>query len=93
VRTPKTWKAMLAKLAGTGLKLSDDYAMKRPPRGFEGVEDAEIAAVLRLNSLICRRPIPDERLGTPALIADLETFAGDALPLLQFGWSAVIDSR
>jgi uncharacterized protein (TIGR02453 family) len=93
VRTPKTWKAMLAKLAGTGLKLSDDYAMKRLPRGFEGVEDAEIAAVLRLNSIICRRPIPDDRLRTPALVADLETFARDALPLLQFGWCAVIDSR
>ncbi|MFZ0210497.1 MAG: hypothetical protein WAL59_31070, partial [Roseiarcus sp.] len=59
----------------------------------EGVEDAEIAAVLRLKSLICRRPIPDDRLGTPALIADLETFARNALPLLHFGWSAVIDSR
>ena len=93
VRTPKTWKAMLAKLARTGLTLSDDYAMKRPPRGFEDIEDAEIAAALRLKSIICRRPIPDDRLGTPALIDDLETFARDALPLLQFGWSAVIDSR
>jgi uncharacterized protein (TIGR02453 family) len=93
VRTPQTWKTMLAKLAGTGLKLSDDYAMKRPPRGFEDVEDAEIAAVLRLKSIICRRPIPDDRLATPALVADLEAFARDALPLLQFGWSAVIDSR
>ena len=62
VRTPKTWKAMLAKLAKTGLTPSDEYAMKRPPRGFEGVEDAEIAAVLRLKSIICRRPIPDDRL-------------------------------
>ena len=93
VRTPNAWKTMLTKLAGTGLKLSDEYALKRPPRGFEDVEDAEIAAVLRLKSIICRRPIVDAQLGTPALAVDLEAFARDALPLLQFGWSAIIDSR
>jgi len=93
VRTPKAWKTVLAKLAGTGLKLSDEYALKRPPRGFEEVEDAEIAAALRLKSVICRRPIPEAQLGTPALLAELEAFARDALPLLQFGWSAVLDSR
>jgi uncharacterized protein (TIGR02453 family) len=93
VRTPQAWKTVLAKLAGAGLKLSDEYALKRPPRGFEDVEDAEIAAVLRLKSIICRRTIPDERLATPALMTELEAFASDALPLLHFGWSAVIDSR
>ena len=93
VRTPQACKTMLAKLAGTGLKLSDEYAMKRPPRGFEDVEDAEIAAVLRLKSLICRRTIPDEQLAKPGLVGELEAFARDVLPLLHFGWSAVIDSR
>jgi uncharacterized protein (DUF2461 family) len=67
--------------------------MKRSPRGFENVEDAEIAAALRLKSIICRRAIPDELLAKPALIAELEAFARDVLPLLEFGWSAVVDSR
>jgi uncharacterized protein (TIGR02453 family) len=93
VRTPKAWKAVLAKLAKAGLKPSDEFAMKRAPRGFEDVEDEEIAAALRLKSIICRRAILDDRLATRALVADLEAFARDALPLLEWGWSAVVDSR
>jgi uncharacterized protein (TIGR02453 family) len=93
VRAPKPWKSMLAKLGKAGLKPSDEHAMKRAPRGFEAVEDAEIAAALRLKHIICRRPIADDRLATPALVADLERFARDALPLLEWGWSAVVDSR
>ncbi len=93
VRTPKAWKATLTKLAKVGLAPSDEFAMKRAPRGFEDVEDTEIAAALRLKSIICRRPIPEERLAAPALVGDLEAFAKDALPLLEWGWSAVVDSR
>jgi len=92
-RAPKTWKAVLGKLAKAGLKLSDEFATKRAPRGFEIVEDQEIAATLRLKSIICRRPISIERVAAPALIGDLQVFAKDALPLLEWGWSAVVDAR
>ena len=43
-RAPKAWKQMLAKLDKKGLAPSDEYAMKRNPRGFEEVEDADVAA-------------------------------------------------
>src|SRR5580658_5192865 len=61
-RSPKSWKQMLGRLAKAGLKPSDEYAMKRNPRGFEQVDDPELAAALRLKSIICRRPIADARL-------------------------------
>jgi len=93
VGSPKAWKQMIAKLAKAGLKLSDEYAMKRAPRGFEDVEDPEIAAALKLKSIICRRPIADAKLADPTLVADLRDFAKDALPLLEWGWSAVVDER
>jgi uncharacterized protein (TIGR02453 family) len=93
VRTPKAWKQMIAKLAKAGLAPSAEHAMKRAPRGFEDVADAEIAQALKLKSIICSRPIETAKLRDPALVADLAAFARDALPLLEWGWSAVVDSR
>ena len=61
-RAPKSWKQTLAKLDKQGLAPSDEYAMKRNPRGFEEVEDADVAAGVRLKSIIVRRPLPDKRL-------------------------------
>ena len=93
VRTPKVWKAMLAKLDKSGLAPSQNYAMKRNPRGFEAVEDEAIAAALRLKSLVVRRPIAQDRIASPALIDDLVDFAHAALPLLAWGWDAISDAR
>ena len=92
-RTPKPFKQMTAKLLAEGLHLSDGDALKRPPRGFEAVEDAEIVAALRLKNFICMRPIAEERIGAPALAEDFCAFASASLPLLQWGWDALADSR
>ena len=92
-RAPKAWKQALAKLAKNGLALSDEYALKRNPRGFEDVADPEIVAGLRLKSFIVRRPIADARLGEAKLVGELVGFAKDALPLLTWGWDAIADAR
>ena len=55
-RAPKVFKAMTAKLGKMGLALSEEDSLKRAPRGFEAIDDAEIAAAIRLKSLICLRP-------------------------------------
>ena len=93
LRAPKTWKQTLAKLAKAGLSPSQDYAMKRLPRGFEAVEDEEIAAAVKLKSIVVTRPIADKRLREPALAAEIAAFAKDAMPLLEWGWSAGVDAR
>ena len=92
-RAPKAWVAMTAKLAKRGLELSDEYAMKRAPRGFEDVADPVIAAALRNKSFIASREIADSRLAARGLVDDLQAFARDAMPLLEWGWSAVVDAR
>ncbi|MBV8474755.1 MAG: DUF2461 family protein, partial [Hyphomicrobiales bacterium] len=84
---------MTAALGGAGLKLREDTAMKRAPRGFEDVADPMIAAALRNKSFVCSRPVPSERIATPALVDDICAFAGEAKPLLEWGWSAVVDVR
>jgi uncharacterized protein (TIGR02453 family) len=92
-RAPKAFKAMTAKLAKTGLGLSDEDSLKRAPRGFEAVDDAEIAAAIRLSSLICLRPVAARAIKSPALADDFCRFGRDALPLLKWGWDALADSR
>ncbi len=92
-RAPKAWTKATARLAAAGLALSQEYAMKRAPRGFEDVADPLVAAALRNKSFICSRPIADSRLSAPGLVGDLQAFAGDAMPLLEWGWSAVVDAR
>lgn len=92
-RAPKAWSAMTARLAEANLTLSNDYAMKRAPRGFETIADPKIAAALRNKSFICSRPIADGRLAAPGLVDDLAAFARDVAPLLEWGWSAVVDER
>ncbi len=93
VRAPKAWRAMTAKLAKGDLTLEDEDAMKRAPRGFEDIEDPQIAAAVRNRSFICSRPIAAARLAQPGLVDDIVAFARDALPLLEWGWSAVVDER
>ncbi len=92
-RAPKTWKAMLAKLAKHGLAPSQEYAMKRNPRGFEAIEDEAIAAALRLKSIVVTRPIAEPRIAAPELADDVAAFARAALPLLTWGWDAISDNR
>ena len=92
-RDPVGWKRMLAKLAKSGLALSDEYALTRLPRGFEGNGDEELVAGLKLKSIVCTRPITEEEIGGPGLIPVLVAFAKDALPLLEWGWSAVVEER
>ena len=40
-RAPKAYKHMIAKLETRGLALSEEDALKRAPRGFEAVDDAD----------------------------------------------------
>jgi uncharacterized protein (TIGR02453 family) len=92
-RAPIAFKRMTAKLEANGLSLSQDEALKRPPHGFAGTEDSEIAAAIRLKNFICLRPAAERRIREPALVADFCAFAAESLPLLQWGWDALADSR
>ena len=92
-RAPKAFKAMTAKLRKVGLALSEEDSLKRAPRGFEAIDDPEIAAAIRLKSLICLRPVTTSAIASPALADEFCAFARDALPLLKWGWDALANSR
>ena len=90
---PKPFRAMTAKLKKAGLGLSAEDSLKRAPRGFEAIDDAEIVVAIRLKSMVCRRRVAAAAVASPALVDDFCAFAADALPLLKWGWDALADSR
>ncbi len=92
-RAPKAFKQMTATLARTGLALSDEDALKRPPRGFENVDDPEIVRATRLKHMVCERPVSEAMIRGPTLVDDFCALASDSLPLLKWGWDALSDSR
>ena len=92
-RAPKAFKAMTAKLKRAELALLAEDSLKRAARGFEPIDDPEIAAATRLKSMICQRPVAEAAIASPALAGDFCAFAADALPLLKWGWDALADSH
>jgi uncharacterized protein (TIGR02453 family) len=92
-RAPRAFKAMTAKLKKAGLALSAENSLRRAPRGFGAIDDPQIAAATRLKSMICLRPLSEAAILSPALVDDFCAFAADALPLLRWGWDALVDAR
>ena len=86
-RAPKAaFRAMTARLKKAGLNLSAEDSLKRAPRGFEAIEDPEVAAATRLKlRSVCARSLRGGDLASPALADDFCAFAADALPLLKWG--------
>jgi uncharacterized protein (TIGR02453 family) len=93
VRAPKEYEKILKGLDKAGIGLRDDESLTRLPRGFESVSDPTVAAAVMKKSFIGSRPIDEARLSSPELVGDLVAFGKQALPLLQWGWSAIVDER
>jgi uncharacterized protein (TIGR02453 family) len=93
VRAPKAYTKMIGALKKAKIEIDDEEDMKRLPRGFETVKEPEIAAALMKKSYIGSKPIAAARLRGPGLIDDLVGFGKQALPLLEWGWDAIVDER
>jgi uncharacterized protein (TIGR02453 family) len=93
VRAPKDYQKIVAGFAKAKIEWRDEGALKRLPRGFEMVAEPKIAAAIMKKSFIGSRPIEAARLASPRLVDDLVAFGKQALPLLQWGWAAIVDER
>lgn len=71
------------------LSLDSGDSLTRAPRGFEAVTEPDLAAALRMRSLIFRMPVPEADIFTAGLADTLAGFAEQALPFLRFAWNAV----
>jgi uncharacterized protein (TIGR02453 family) len=92
-RAPKTYSKMLTALDKASLALSDEYDVSRLPREFADVTDPIVAAGVKKKSFICSRSIAAAKLKSARLVNDLVAFAKDSKPLLDWGWSAIVDER
>ena len=86
---PKKFLAMEKKLHAKGLELSREEALARLPRGFEEAANHPAPWALKQKHFTVRRALTEAELGQPSLINKIVAFAGEAMPLLKFGWEAV----
>jgi uncharacterized protein (TIGR02453 family) len=86
---PERFRAMSARLAEAGLTFDTQWSLKRPPREAAGITDADLVAALMMKSIVVRRPLAEATLYGPELVQDCTSFIASALPLLDFGWSAL----
>jgi len=92
-RDPVAYRAMLAALSGAGLALAEAEMLTRLPRGFDAVTDPDLAAAIRRKSFLTRLPVEAALVETPAFVEAIERFAGNVLPLLHWGWGALVETR
>ena len=90
---PERWLAMEEALGEASLSLSRDAALARMPKGFEHFADSPVARVLKFRNFITSRQIPPARIFEAGLVDDVIAFAQAALPLLDFGRSAIDRAR
>lgn len=86
---PEKFRNVVMKLAQRGMALDADDTLKRLPRGFEDVEEPDIAAAVKLKGYTVMTPLETQDVMDAALLDKLEEYAGAALPLLEFGWEAL----
>jgi uncharacterized protein (TIGR02453 family) len=82
---PAEFRAMVATLKKKDLVLDGEGALKRMPRGFEHITDAELAAAVRNRHFVVRHTINPTAIHKPGLADDIVDFTLDARPLLDWG--------
>ena len=82
---PAEFRGMVAALKRSGLELGSEGSMKRMPRGFEQVQDADLAAAIRNRHFVVRHPIDPVSIHDAALVDELVDFTQRARPLLDWG--------
>ena len=88
---PDKFRAMVKALKKNGLELDTEGCMKRTPRGFEHVTDADLFAAIRNRHFVVRHAIDPAGIHGPALVDELVDFTVHARPLLD--WGRAIEGR
>ena len=89
VAAPGRFRSMSAKLTEAGLVFDPQWSLKRPPREAAGITDADLVAALKLKSIVVKHSLADATILGNGLVQECAGFIASALPLLDFGWSAL----
>ena len=85
----KKFGAVAAALKKAKLELGSEAQLTRVPRGFETLKGGPLDGVIRLKSFIVEEPLPDQLVMSPKLTDAIVDFTKRAMPLLNFGWTAL----
>ena len=85
----KRFLGVTAALKKGKLELGTENQLTRLPRGFEALKDGPLDGAVRLKSFIVEEPLPDKLIASPKFAEAVTAFTKRALPLLDFGWSAL----
>jgi uncharacterized protein (TIGR02453 family) len=85
VTRPSEFRTMVSSLKKNSLRLDDEEALKRLPRGFEHVTDPELGAAVRNRHFVVRHAIDPAGIHSPGLADELFDFTLRAKPLLDWG--------
>jgi len=78
-------------LMAAGCPVSSDSTLTRPPRGFEAAKGTPVADYVCWKSFTAHAALTDREMQSPAVVDRIVDFARLALPLLEWGWSAIED--
>jgi len=84
VEEPDEYRAVVAKLKKSGLTISDNDRLKRTPRGFETVTDADLLEAIRNRHFAVRLEIDPESITRADLADRLVKFTEQARPLIDW---------
>lgn len=82
---PAEFRKLVTALKKNGFELETEGRMKRAPRGFEEVADADLAAAVRNRHFYVQHLIDPATIHSPALADELVDFTLRAKPLLDWG--------
>ncbi|MBB5702679.1 uncharacterized protein (TIGR02453 family) [Ochrobactrum daejeonense] len=81
---PAEFRSMVTKLKKNGLKISDYDRLKRTPRGFENVTDADLLEAIRNRHFAVRMEIDPDTITRPDLADRLIDFTERSRPLVDW---------
>ncbi|TIS96988.1 TIGR02453 family protein [Mesorhizobium sp.] len=85
VTRPGEFRALIKALKQNRLDLDPEGCLKRAPRGFEHVTEADLAAGIRHRHFVVRHAIDPAGIHSAALADELVDFTMRAKPLLDWG--------
>ena len=89
LNNPRAWLSIERSLKRKGYELDYSNSLARMPRGFHDVPP-EVEDAIKLKGWIIRKQLPRSIICSKDLTKEVAEFAKDMLPLLSFGWHALI---
>lgn len=86
INSPAAFLRMVNSLSKGDLRLSDENALTRLPRGYDRYAGNEISEFLKLTSFVTTRALRQKDCRSAQLVNAVSDFALAAKPLLDYGW-------